>query len=52
MLKIFQEINFPGSSTCPVIIPRNSKRTSSNKKIALQLELSFVDVDHQSSKKE
>ena len=52
MHKILQELNLPGSTTRPVIIPRKSLQTSSKKKIALQLELSIVDVQHKSSNKE
>jgi len=52
MHKILQELNLPGSVTRPVIVPRKSKQTSSGNKIALQLELPIVDLNHKPSNKE
>lgn len=52
MNKILQELNLPGSTTHPVIIPRKSLRSTSEKKIALQLALPIVDAEHKSTNKE
>ncbi|WP_193224645.1 hypothetical protein [Bacillus sp. B1-b2] len=51
MHKIFQDLNLPGSTTRPVIIPRSLNSTSSNKAIALQLELPFVMSESNSTDK-
>lgn len=52
MQKILKELNLPGNLTQSVIIPRNSNKTLSNNKIAVQLELPIGDIKGKSGNKE
>lgn len=52
MQKILKELNLPGNLTRSVIIPRNSNKTLSNNKTAVQLELPITVIKDKSSNKE